>query len=174
MNTGFAFVTIAFFLMFSSSCAAAQNNTKVPNFAGTWVLDTAKSKLDENDRIESLTMTVTQNKNDIRVDSALKLIPPNPAMEGGPLVRPLEQSTSNTYRFDGTKSDGQVPSPVGPQAATLQAKLDGGKLLLSQTHGDPVVILKETWTLSADGKTLTSERVGMFGRASSLVFNKKP
>lgn len=173
MNTGFTVIAIISFVVFSSSCASAQYKQNAPNFSGTWVLDTGKSKLDENDRIESLTLTVTQSKDEIHVDSALKLIPYNPAFMGGPMIRPLEQNMSNTYRFDGKETQGQVPSPGGPQAATLKAKFDGGKLHLSQTNGDPVVTLKETWTLSADGKTLTADRVTAAGRASTLVFNKK-
>jgi len=171
MNTGFAVIAIVFFMVFSSSFVSAQNKQKAPDFSGTWVLDTAKSKLDERDRIQSLTLTVTQGKDDIHVDSAFKLIPYNPAFMGGLMTRPLEQNTSNTYRFDGKETQGQVPSPGGPVAATLSAKVDGGKLLLSQTMGDPVVTLKETWTISEDCKTLTIERVT--GRASTLVFNRK-
>lgn len=174
MNTAFAAMAIASMLVFSSSCVtAAGDDQKASNFSGTWVLDTVKSKLDENDRIESLTLTVTQGKDEIHVDSALKLIAPNPAMEGGPMIRPREQNISNTYRFDGKETQGQVPSPVGPQAATLKAKVDGAKLHLLQTNGDPVVVSKEVWTLSTDGKTLTVDRVGAFGKTSTLVFNKK-
>jgi hypothetical protein len=173
MNTGFAIIAVLSFVMFSSSCLSAQDKQKAPNFSGTWALDTSRSKLDEQDRIESLTLTVTQSKDEIHVDSALKLIPYDPAFMGGLMTRPLEQNMSNTYRFDGKETEGQVPSPGGPQSATLKANVDGGKLHLSQTHGDPVVTLKETWALSADGKMLTADRLGGTGQPSTLVFNKK-
>jgi hypothetical protein len=108
------------------------------------------------------------------VESALKLIPYDPAFMGGPIVRPLEQNTSNKYSFDGKETRGEVPSPPGPQPATLKAKFEGGKLHLTQTYGDPAMTTKEAWRLSADGKTLTVDRIGGTGRASTLVFTKKP
>ena len=170
MTSGIAFVAVLS-LVVLSSCVSAQE--KVSNFSGTWILDTNRSKLDEHDRIQSLTMTVTQTKTEIRVDSSLKLIPHDPAFMGGPMVRPLEQNTSNNYSLEGKETKGEIPAPFGPQPAALKAKFDGGKLYLSQTYGDPVVISKETWTLSAGGKVLTIDRVATPGRASTLVFNKK-
>jgi hypothetical protein len=170
MNSVFTFLAIMSFAALSM-CVSADGKT--PDFSGTWVLDASASKLNERDRIRELTLTVTQNAAEIRVDSALKLIPNNPAMEGGPAIRPLEQNISNTYRFNGEENKGEVPTPIGPQAATLKAKVEGPKLLLSQTYGDPVIIAKEIWTLSADGKTLTVERKDAPGAPSTLVFHKK-
>ena len=171
MNTSIAIIAIlsAAALL---SCISAEGKT--PDFSGTWVLDVSKSKLDESDRIESLTLTVTQSAKEIRVASALKLIPYNPAFMGGPLVRPLEQNIVNTYTLDGKESKGEVASPVGPQAAKLTAKVEGQKLVLWQKDfGDPAMTSREAWRLSADGKTLTIERTGFFDRTSTMVFNKK-
>jgi hypothetical protein len=176
MNTGFTVLAILSFLLLSSSCVSAQDKSaskKAVDFSGTWILDVGRSKPDENDRIESIKLTVTQTGHDIRVDSAVKLIPYDPAFMGGPMIRPLEQNLSNTFRFDGKETEGQIVSPVGPQPVKLKASFEGGKLHLSHTYGDPVVTFKETWTLSEDCKTLSVDRVSCTGRASVLVFTKK-
>ena len=171
MNTSIAIIAVlsAAALL---SCISAEGKT--PDFSGTWVLDVSKSKLDESDRIESLTLTVTQSAKEIRVASALKLIPYNPAFMGGPLVRPLEQNIVNTYTLDGKENKGEVASPVGPQAAKLTAQVEGQKLVLWQKdYGDPAMTSKEVWILSADSKTLTIDRTGLLGRSSTMVFKKK-
>ena len=118
-------------------------------------------------------MTVAQTAREIKVDITAQAVPPDPAFMGGPMRRTTDRSTSNTYDLSGKETSGEVAGPGGPQAARLSAKLEGGKLCLTQKVGDdPVFAVTETWTLSADGKTLTVERNSV-GRPAVLVFSRK-
>lgn len=179
MNAGVTFITIVSLFILSSCVAGQDGKTKMknaaPDFSGTWLLDTSRSKLDNVQKIESMTLTVTQTRTDIRVISFVKLVPPDPAFLGGLATRPLEQNTTNVYRLDGKETPGEMMMPTGPQAATVKATLEGAKLFLSQTlPGDTNLTLRKTWTLSADGKTLTVEQVQEpSGAAATFVFSKK-
>jgi hypothetical protein len=167
-----------FALVAFAMTAAAQ---KAPNFSGTWNLDVSKSKLGDNNRIESQTKTVAQTATDIKITTSTKRTAPPagaPTGGGGGMGGGGDQVATYTLGKE-TKVDqtmGQTTVPV-----TMNAKIDGGKLNLSSSftrttpNGDITSTNKETWDLSSDGKTLTinAERTGRGGVTSTTsVYNK--
>jgi hypothetical protein len=173
-----AFVCLLAFSAFAQS--------KTTDFSGTWELDKSKSKLDERARIESMTMTVTQTETELKIETQTKRMPPpEGAMQGGMgrggFGGGMGDGTT-TYKLDGKESKITQETPMGAIPVTLKAKIDGGKMNLSQSRmlntqmGEISITTKETWTLSEDGKTLTVKRETETPRgtnSSELVFTKK-
>jgi hypothetical protein len=120
--------------------------------------------LGERNNIESQTLTVTQTANDIKVDTATKRTPPAgggaPGGGGGRMGGGADGAA--TYTLDGKDAKTEIAGPGGNMVpVTTNAKLEGGKLVLSRSttfntpNGAITSTSKETWELSADGKTLT-------------------
>jgi hypothetical protein len=194
------FVLLAIFAL-SAMSAAAQD--KATNFAGTWNLDVAKSQLGERNNIESQVMTVTQTAATLKVETATKRTAPQTVNPGG-MPAGTEPGkprmgggqgggmgggrfgggdTPWTYGLDGKDTKGEMQGPMGAMPVTMNAKFDGPKLNLSRSStfnspsgGEVTMTNKETWDLSADGKTLTvnGERTSMRGtETTTKVFTKK-
>jgi hypothetical protein len=74
------------------------------------------------------------------------------------------QDATTTYSLDGKETTMQQESPMGQVPVTLKAKFDKDSLKVSRSStfngpmGEMTVSNKETYTLSADGKTLTVKR----------------
>jgi hypothetical protein len=179
------FILAAVVFLFATAAFAQK-----ADFSGTWTLDVSKSKLDERARIESMTLTVAQTANDIKIDSKTTRAPrpegaPAGAGGGGGMGRGGgfgNGDASETYTLDGKETKVTQESQMGPIPITLKGKLDGGKLDLSSSRtfttqmGEMTATKKETWSLSDDGKTLTIAREQTTPRgtnSSTLVFNKK-
>lgn len=158
-------------LMCVASFTAFAQNAKNPDFSGTWSLDKSKSQLDERmaNSIESMTLTVTQTDKDIKVASATKrLPPPADAGQGGGgrgMGRGFGGGDSTfTYTLDDKESQVSQEGPMGSIPVTLKAKIEEGKLKLSQVrtfstpNGEITMTTKESWTMSQDGKSLTVKR----------------
>jgi hypothetical protein len=155
------------------------------DFSGSWKLDVSKSKLDERQRIESMSMNVTQTTADIKVETQTKRLPPPADGQGG--GRGMGGGfgggdSTMTYTLDGKESQIQQDTPRGPMPVAIKAKMDGGKLKLSQARtfsgpmGEITMTTRETWTLSEDGKTLTVNRESESPRgtnSSEMVFVKQ-
>jgi hypothetical protein len=83
-----------------------------------------------------------------------------------------------TYALDGKEATIEQPVMGGNTVpVTLKATVDGGKVVFSRTLAGPMgtVGTKETWELSADGKTLTvtTERTSPRGTdTTTRVFTK--
>jgi hypothetical protein len=184
------FVLLAVFALCAISAAAQK---AAPNFSGSWNLDIAKSQLGERTNIESQVMTVTQTATTLKVETATKR-PPPPVMPGttenGGRGRPTGGmggrfgggDTPWTYGLEGKETKGEMSGPNGPVPVALSAKFEGNKLNLSRSStfngpmGEVTMTTKETWELSADGKTLTvnTERTSMRGTdTTTKVFAKK-
>ncbi len=169
---------------------AAFAQDKKPNFSGTWSIDVSKSKLGDRNSIESQTLTVTQTDKDIKVATATKRIaPPAGAPTGGPPGGRMGGGgmgggdSTNTYTLDGKETTVEVESPMGKVPVKLTGKLDGGKLSLASSRtinsqmGEMTIINKETWSLSADGNTLTVDAESTSPRGTNTtqkVYTKKP
>jgi len=134
------------------------------DFSGKWTLDVAKSKLGERNNIESQTLTVTQTANDIKIDTATKRAAPPAGAPGGGGGGGMGRGGDGaaTYMLDGKDVKSEVAGPGGAMVpVTTNGKIDGGKLVLSSSrtfttpNGPITATSKETWELSADGKTLT-------------------
>ena len=175
------------------STVAAFSQAKPSDFSGTWALDVSKSKLDARARIESMTMTVTQTDKELKVATETKRTPPPadaPAGApgagsggGGGMGRGGGSGDStSTYSLDGKETTVEIDGPNGKMPVKYKATIDGAKASLSQSRtfsggmGEVTVTTKESWTLSADGKSLTVERENTSPRGttnSTLVFAKK-
>lgn len=161
--------------------AAVSAQDKMTDFSGKWNLDVSKSKLSEQMRIESMTMTVTQTEKEIKIESAVKRAE-NPDA-GGQMRRGGFGGDSQTiYTLDGKETVTDMAGAFGGKM-TAKAKAEkDGKLKLIQTRnietpmGARSMKLTETWSLSADGKTLTVKRESETPRgnnSSELVFTKQ-
>ncbi|MBK8465513.1 MAG: hypothetical protein IPL32_06745 [Chloracidobacterium sp.] len=179
------FMLAAFLSLFVALSASAQD--KAANFSGTWTLDVSKSKMSDRMPIESQTLTVTQTDKDIKIETATKRPPPpTDAPQGGQMGGRKPGSAmgdgTKTYSLDGKEAKTDVEGPMGSMPEITKAKIESGKLKLSNSRsfsgpmGEVTMTSKETWELSSDGNTLTvnSERSTPRGSESSTkVFTKK-
>ncbi|HYJ90894.1 MAG TPA: hypothetical protein VEV84_06285 [Pyrinomonadaceae bacterium] len=151
------FAGIAVLCLFAFSAFAQ----KAPNFSGTWTLDVSKSKLGDRNNIESQTLTVSQNGNDLKVDTATKrTAPPAGAPGGGGGGRMgggMGGDGTATYSLDGKEVKTDMQSQMGTMTMTTTAKVDGGKLVITRSFNTPngARTTTDTWELSGDSKTLT-------------------
>ncbi len=135
------------------------------NFSGTWELDKADSKLDERQAksIESQTLTVTQTDKEFTVEVKTKRMS-SAEIPGGRGGMSGGRDGTTTYSLDGKETAMQQESPMGQMTVTLKAKFDKTSLKLSRNStfesptGEVTIGSKETYTLSADGNTLTVKR----------------
>jgi len=167
---------------------------KPANFAGTWVLDKAKSQgLDQRmQNIESLTWTITQDDKSISIDSKV-VAGQAPAGAGG--------GTGGGTGSGGGQGRGMGGGMMGPRTYNLDGKEvttegqnggsstmkatwsgDGSALELSSIRkanfqgNDVTITSTDKLSLSGDGKTLTVSRHSESPRGttdSTLVFNKQ-
>ncbi|HMS40319.1 MAG TPA: hypothetical protein PKE69_08840 [Pyrinomonadaceae bacterium] len=179
------FVSAIFCLLAISAFA---QDKKTPDFSGSWELDVSKSKLDERARIESMTMSVTQTEKDIKIETTMKRAEGGGGggggmnRGGGGMGGFGGGNGTTTYTLDGKETKITQDSPMGAIPVSLKAKFDSDKLKLNQTRtintqmGEISITTKETWSLSADGKTLTVKRETETPRGaqtSEMVFAKK-
>ena len=142
------------------------------NFAGTWVLDKAKSELTgQMAQVDSITWTVTQDDKQITIDSAVS---------AGGQDRPAQKSS---YNLDGSETTAEMGGRM-PGKATLKAKwLDSGKSLELkavrnfEVQGNQVTATTtDHLELAEGGKVLKVHQVSESPRGTQetkFVFNKK-
>jgi hypothetical protein len=188
--------TLAALCCMFAIAAAAQ---KAPDFSGTWSLDVSKSQLGERNRIEGMTMTVVQTAKDIKVTTETKRqAPPADAAAagagagmgrpggggGGGMGRGFGGGdTTNVYTLDGKETTIEVDGPNGKMPMKLKGLVEAGcKATFSTSrtfngpNGEITFTTKESWSLAADGKTLTvvKEQSSMRGtNSTTMVFVKK-
>lgn len=158
------------------------------DFSGTWSLDTAKSKLDERMRVESITLTVAQTDKELKVTTETKRMPPADAPAGGPGGpgggRGMGRGGDGTvaYSLDGKETVVEIEGPNGKMPVKYKGLIEGAKATLTSSrtfstpNGDITATSKDIWTMSTDGKTLTVEREQTSPRGSTtstMVFAKK-
>ncbi len=177
-------LTLVLTLVFAAAISAQD---KMTDFSGKWDLDVSKSKLSEQMRIESMTMTVSQTDKEIKIESSTK----RPERQdgggtGGGMRRGmgggLGGDSQTIYTLDGKETVTDMAGAMGGKM-TAKAKAEkDGKLKLEQTRnvetpmGARSMKLTEMWSLSADGKTLTVKRDTESPRgtnSSELVFTKQ-
>jgi hypothetical protein len=188
MRKIFVGVTTVCVLLASALAAGA---AAPANFAGTWALDKAKSEglPPQAASIESLTLTVTQDAQQLKVDSKTAMGSPEAAAAGGPgqgggrgMGREMFPPSAS-YKLDGTETTADNPGGRGGTTTfKAQWKDDGKTLELKRVSkfnfqgNDVTFTTAEDWTLSADGKTLTIKRASESRRgpqSSTLVFTKQ-
>lgn len=179
----------AFFCLFLAGAAFAQSQkTSTANFAGTWDLDVAKSKLGERTRVESGTLTVTQTGESLTAATDFKRAarsenpPMQPPMGDNGGMRP-EGSRGGmrgggrgmmgggngtvTYSLDGKETKIVSEMTDGAPSSTLALKAEtqkDGKLKLVSNRsfetqmGAMIVKTVDVWELLDNGKTLKITR----------------
>ena len=177
---------VLFFTFVLCISVFAANAQKTTDFSGKWNLDVAKSKLGERSSIESQSLTVTQTANNIKIESSTKrAAPPAGAPGGGGPGGGRGFGGGDmpaTYTLDGKEVKSEIDGPGGNKVpVSMTGKFEGGKLVLTRTmtfngpNGAANTTNKETWELSADGKTLTvnAERTSFRGTdTTTRVFIK--
>ena len=131
-------VALAFAFALSTAVGAAP---PPPNFSGNWTADLKASSFGPIGSPDHLTMQVTHKDPEISIHYDL-------GMAGTPVIYEA------TCKIDGKEckaTKGEV---------TLSLQWQGDTLILNRamSYGGMAIKLKESWTLSADGKTLTSSR----------------
>jgi hypothetical protein len=175
-------------LLLLAVSASAQSSS---NFAGTWTLDVAKSRISDREKavIAFQTITAVQTDKDISVTTTTKRVPPPDAPKeaaGGPSAGAAAMGPfSNTFAFtfDGKETVASAPGPNGKSMPVkTSSKWEGSKLVLttSRTHpskdgAEVTTVTKETWELVGDGKTLIIRRDNISPEGTSTtarVYNK--
>jgi hypothetical protein len=183
-------VLAALFSLFALGVSVSAQ--KAPDFSGKWNLDKAKSTLSDREKsmIESQSMTVTQTAADIKYETATKRTPPPAdAPAGGPPGGGQGRGgmggggdQTMTFKLDGKETTVDMPGMGGQtMPVKMTGKWEGSKLVLSTSrtfttpNGDMTSTTKQTWELSADGKTLTvnSESTSPRGSATSTKIYTK-
>jgi hypothetical protein len=119
-----------------------------PDFSGTWALNVAKSTLPKDSTIKTATLTIKNKKGSIVMD----------------FVTDGKKSTES-YKPDGQK---HVSQTLGKSQLMSVANWRDSKLVIESTLdlGIPNMVVTglkpivDTWTLSADGRTLTHDADG--------------
>jgi len=187
MKRNFLFAAVLTLFVMAVSVSAQK-----ASFSGTWTLDVSKSKLGERNNIESQTLSVVQTDKDIKVSTSTKRAAPPAGAPGGggngggrPGGGPGGPGGDNsaTYTLDGKEVTVEQETPRGKVPVKMTGKADGGKLNLTTSrtfqgpNGEMTMTTKETWSLSADGNTLTVDResASMRGPMSTTsVYARKP
>jgi hypothetical protein len=127
-----------------------------PSFAGTWTMNMEKSDLGQMPKPKSQAETITQTADGIMVAIAA---------DRGEMGK---QNYTFSAKFDGSETP--VPSGVFPAESpfkilSTKAEWQGSVLVITQKTSiqDATGTLKTTYTLSEDGKVLTSTMHITFG-----------
>ncbi|MBV8855738.1 MAG: hypothetical protein JOZ02_02150 [Acidobacteria bacterium] len=183
-----------FFAGSALACALLVNVLAAPaapaNFAGTWALNKSKSAdlPPQWSNLESLTLTITQDAQQLTVASDMKMAQDANAGGGGGMGGGRGRGMgafppSASYKLDGTETTVDATGGRGGTSTLKATWNDGGKTLglkrvskFNFQGNDVTVTTTEDWSLSADGKTLTIKRTSESPRGtqtSTLVFDKK-
>ena len=141
--------------------ALALAQTK-PNFSGTWKQDNAKSSFGGLAAPISVSAIITHKETDIHLTQTV--------------VGPQGDSVTSEhdYSTDGREQTGKSRNYTEKNSV----KWEGNSLVFEskRDYSGREVIIRERWTLSSDGKTLTKERVspGAKGEVKqTFVFDKQ-
>src|SRR5438067_12806134 len=177
---GFGLVAVLLTGLWAASAAAPAN------FAGTWALDKTKSKdlPPQMANVDSLTLTITQDAQQLTVDTKIarkEMADAQGVGSGGGRGRGMGMMGPVSYKLDGSETT--LDTGGRGTAITKAEWLNGGKTLKLTTkrtanfQGNDVTFTNtEVWDLSGDGKTLTVQRTSESPRGtqtSTLVFNKQ-
>jgi hypothetical protein len=151
-------------LMLASLLVFAQGSK--PNFSGTWTLDKEKSGLKEGENVRNIVPAMTIEHNEPAFVIKRKVQAP-----GGGEERAIEEK----YTTDGAPNTN--PGMREGMTAKSTTRWDGGKLVMETTMESPrgTMESKNTYSLSADGKTLTLEtsRKDQPEASRKLVYTKQ-
>ena len=163
---------------------ASVSAQKGANFAGTWELDKAKSKLPEMmaNNLTSLTWTVTQTDAELKVEPKAEMAQGGGGGGGGGRGM-MGGNQPSSYKLDGSETTTDLTGRMTGKV-TRKAKWAGdGKILElnavtnADFNGNAFTsTTTENWELADDGKTLKVHRKSESPRGaqeSTYVFTKK-
>ena len=137
-------VAIAFFVLFCSTLAAAQNKLK-SNLSGTWILDSAKSETSNNFLEDSVrSITIEQSEPEIKI------------------IRKSESVSIQTVFYTDGRGE-TYKSPGSSMSMQSKTKWDGDKLVIHFVGGGIAFTgarnlnVVEEWKLSKDGQDADQE-----------------
>lgn len=151
---------LSVFILVFAAAAFAQNS---PDYNGTWVMDAQRTKLDERMRIESITLKIKDSGTEVTKETTTK----RSGQGGGPGGRGMGGGLGigdgvQTVSMDGKDKTVMEDGPRGPMSVKIRGKREkDGRVVISSSRnlsspmGEIQISTKETWSLSADGKTLT-------------------
>ena len=165
---------LTFFLIFAG-CVFAQAN---PDYSGSWTLNTEKSQLDSMQQIQMMTIKVAQSPSRLTVET---LIQRKSQSDSKNKVRGGEGTA--TYPLDGNELSVDVNGVNGKTPVKINGQiLSDGRLSLKSSRTaihrgvEFTLIVKDTWSLSADGKTLKINRVANTpsdgDKVTEMIFTK--
>ena len=182
-------ILTAIISLFLVTAVSAQD--KAIDFSGNWELDANKSKLGERTRIESMTMNVSQIGMELKVETTTKYAfrsegeTRDEKTGTGMIRKDVSGSFGDTtevaaYSLEGREIKSEIPGiPIATTTHKTKWEKDG-KLHLTSSRPSKTpkgaMTIKETWTLSADGKTLTvlrEQETPQGNLSAEMVFNKK-
>jgi hypothetical protein len=148
----------SFALFFSLALGVAE---AAPNFIGTWALNPAKgANLGMMAAVQE-TITVAQTADKLTIDYAA-------TFQG--------ETTKRTVNYDLTGKPAMNPGAMGGEGETV-AKWDGDKLVATWTTEGAIAGTKvtrtETWSLAADGQSLSVEAARSNRPNMIMVYEKK-
>ncbi len=166
-----------------ATAVAGFSQAKPADFSGTWELDLSKSKITAPSYVQAMTLTVTQTQNELKVVTKMDRgpVPSGAPSTGRGMGRGSGDHTA-PYPLDGKEATVEIDGPNGKMPVKYKGAISGGKASLMQSRtfngpmGEVSMTTKDTWSLSADGKTLTIERESTSPRgtnSSTMIFVKK-
>jgi hypothetical protein len=170
-------------LMGALALAIVASSMAAANFAGTWVLDKAKSQglSQRQQNADKVTWTITQDDKTISIDS--KTEGGQPAGGGGGGGGGGRGPTGPvSYNLDGKEVTGDQTMGQATAKVTSKATWAGSNLELSRKsvfqgpNGEVTTSSNQKLSLSGDGKVLTAVVHSESPRGpqdSTLVFNKQ-
>ncbi len=176
------FLMTTFCLLLMAVAVSAQD--KQTDFSGDWTLNKEKSELGERNRMESMTMKVSQTADEMTVEKTIKMgeRPEGENRGGGNRMGGGDGTQTLKYNLKGKETSADKGGGRRGGEAKLKAKAEkDGKLKLIQTRsfetqmGAISIKTVEIWELSADGKTLTVSSNSETPRgniSSKMVFTK--
>jgi hypothetical protein len=138
--THFGFKLLALPVLASLAVALA---AAPPNFSGEWKANLAKSDFG------TMPAPIRASSKIEHQDPHLKLIGTEVREEG-----------ERTFEMNISTDGAQTTNQIGPLTLTTKAKWEGSTLLVDSkaTTDDGELVIKDRWSLSEDGKTLTVVR----------------
>ena len=179
MKKHILYTTVLSLLLLAVSASAQ----KTPNFAGTWTLDVANSRISDREKavIAFQTITAVQTDGNISVTTTTKRVPPpdapKDAAAGSKAAAMGPHSNTFAFSFDGKETMASAPGPGGKSIPVkTSGQWEGSKLILTTSRtvpsrdggGEVTVVTKETWELAPDGKLIIRrEQTGPEGTSTT-------
>lgn len=129
-----------------------------PDFSGTWKMDVAKSDFGALPAVQGGTLKIEHK------DPSLKLT-----------TTTMGASGERTFELSFTTDGAECTNFVGNIEVKTVAKWDGETLVLEHKAAGGEVVVKDRWSLSPDGKTLTLVRQwsGSQGETTQKLIHEK-